>query len=137
MPVTDPETQRLIQKEVRKTAGVTKFTEGVAMNVLFKTGSHVVNPQSQRELDEWARFLMGDRGLLIELNGHTDNLGSAEYNIDLSQRRANSVSIYLVGKGVDPQRIQVKGYGSTEPVSANSTKEGRRKNRRVEIKFIR
>jgi len=137
MQITDPGAQRLIQKEIRKTAGVTRFIEGVPMNVIFTNDSYLLDPQSFAELNEWARFMKGDRELHVELNGHTDNVGTAEYNLELSTKRADAVAQYLVGKGVDSSRIKVTGYGMTMPVADNSSGEGRAKNRRVEIKYKR
>jgi hypothetical protein len=72
-------------------------------------------------------------GLKIEIQGHTDNQGSADYNQDLSQRRAQTVKTYLVANGTDDSRLAAKGYGFSQPVASNDTKEGRAKNRRVEL----
>jgi OOP family OmpA-OmpF porin len=69
----------------------------------------------------------------IKITGYTDNIGSADYNMKLSLRRAEAVRDYLVSIGVDPKKIEVKGEGMTNPVADNSTKEGRAKNRRVEV----
>jgi OOP family OmpA-OmpF porin len=69
------------------------------------------------------------------LAGHTDTTGVGIYNQGLSERRAESVYQYFVGKGIDPEKIKTVGYGESRPLTSNSTKEGRRRNRRVE--FIR
>jgi OOP family OmpA-OmpF porin len=68
--------------------------------------------------------------------GHTDSIGSHEYNMALSQRRANAVKQYLVSKGIEANRIYTEGKGKTQPVADNRTAEGRQKNRRVEIEVI-
>jgi outer membrane protein OmpA-like peptidoglycan-associated protein len=71
----------------------------------------------------------------IHVNGYTDDKGGYTININLSEFRATSVKSYLVGKGIDMTRIKVKGYGSERPRSSNSSEEGRRLNRRVEIEI--
>jgi OOP family OmpA-OmpF porin len=68
--------------------------------------------------------------------GHTDSIGSDAYNQKLSVRRAESVKAYLVSKGVEPNRIYTEGKGEKQPVASNKTKDGRQKNRRVEIEVI-
>lgn len=107
------------------------------MKLLFATSSHEIDPQSFSELDEWAGFLKSEPDLRIELSGHTDNVGSEEYNLKLSRKRADAVAQYLIGKGIEQRRITVNGYGSTRPYVDNTTAERRRRNRRVDIKFIR
>ena len=72
----------------------------------------------------------------IKITGHTDNTGSADYNMKLSLQRAEAVRDYLVSLGVDPNKMEVSGEGVTKPVADNSTPEGRAKNRRVEIEVI-
>lgn len=72
--------------------------------------------------------------LTVQLDGHTDSIGSPGYNVGLSERRANSVKQYLVRKGVDARRIQTQAFGLTKPVASNDTEEGRALNRRVEIR---
>jgi len=73
----------------------------------------------------------------IEIAGHTDNKGSIENNMKLSQDRANSVLVYLMDKGIDENRMIAKGYGSSEPIETNDTEEGRLKNRRVAFKILK
>ena len=71
--------------------------------------------------------------MIIEIRGHTDVRGEYDYNIDLSQRRAQAVVNYLLSKGITKNRVTSKGYGSTMPIADNETAEGRQKNRRVEF----
>jgi outer membrane protein OmpA-like peptidoglycan-associated protein len=72
----------------------------------------------------------------IEIRGHTDGHGSAEYNQRLSENRAKAVVDYLVSKGIDPKRLHYKGYGKSQPVDTNTTDEGRAHNRRVEFHIL-
>ena len=80
-------------------------------------------------------FLKENPDKKVDLEGYTDSIGSAKYNQGLSERRAVSVKTYLVKKGIDPARITGLGFGETKPIAENNTKEGRAKNRRVEIKI--
>jgi len=73
----------------------------------------------------------------IEINGHTDNVGGDEYNMQLSKDRAQSVADYLEKHGTDAKRIHVQGFGKTMPVADNDTEEGRKKNRRVEFVILK
>ena len=75
--------------------------------------------------------------LKIELAGHTDSDGEAGMNMDLSQRRAETVRNYIIKKGVPANRVTAVGYGETEPVASNQTDEGKRKNRRTEVRIIK
>ena len=72
----------------------------------------------------------------IEVHGHTDNQGSAEFNQALSEARAKAVADYLVGQGISPTRLMWKGYGAAVPVDSNDTPEGRQRNRRVEYSVV-
>ena len=74
-----------------------------------------------------------DEELNVEIDGHTDNIGPADYNMKLSERRANIVMEYFFSKGIDANRLTIKGFGSTKPAASNDTQEGRAKNRRVEL----
>lgn len=102
-------------------------------DVLFATGKADLRGGSVAELDELANFLARypDRSVVIE--GHTDSVGSNDFNLGLSQRRAESVRSYLVRQGVDPSRVTTQGMGESVPVASNETAGGRQQNRRVEI----
>ena len=109
----------------------------VLRNVFFNTASHELLPASKSELKRLIDLLITNKTLFIELEGHTDNVGSEEMNLGLSERRANEVYTYLVGKGIEASRMVFKGYGYSRPISSNETPEGRALNRRTEFKITR
>ena len=92
-------------------------------------------PESADELDRLSAYMDAHPDYYIEITGHTDNFGSETYNLNLSNNRAKAVSDYLTEKGIEQQRINYKGAGSSEPIADNSTAEGRSMNRRVEFKL--
>lgn len=104
--------------------------------IFFEFNSSELLTASHVELDKLVEILKQMRGLRIEINGHTDNVGSNAYNRRLSVRRADSVYEYLKENGIDSNRMSTNGFGSREPVADNETSEGRAKNRRVEIVII-
>jgi OmpA-OmpF porin, OOP family len=71
--------------------------------------------------------------LKVEVDGHADSTGAAAYNMTLSEKRAEAVKKYFVDQGIDPDRLTTKGFGITKPAASNDTREGRAKNRRVEL----
>lgn len=101
--------------------------------VTFATGSAVVQAGFQDELALVAQNLLRNPNSTIEVVGHTDTIGSASYNQDLSQRRARSVADVLIAEGVPSWRIATRGMGFNQPVASNDTEAGRAQNRRVEI----
>jgi len=101
--------------------------------ILFDVDKASLKPASEKPLQEIVKLLRDYPDLKLELQGHTDNQGSADYNRDLSQRRAESVKAYLIAYGTDTSRLEAKGYGLSQPVASNDTEEGRAKNRRVEL----
>lgn len=104
--------------------------------VNFETGSAVLTGQATLTLDGIAQLLQSQTNIVVEIGGHTDNVGAAAYNLVLSQQRAESVRQYLIGKGVAAERISAQGYGETRPVQSNRSEAGREANRRVELKII-
>lgn len=105
----------------------------VLKNIYFETDKWELLPTSFPELDKLIKALQHNRQIKIEISGHTDNTGTEEYNLKLSEQRAKSVVNYLVSKGISKERLINKGYGSGKPLSDNDTEEGRAKNRRVEL----
>ena len=106
-----------------------------AKNIFFKLGSFDLLPASYVALDEVANILLENPNLLLDIEGHSDSIGAARVNKQLSAKRASAIFEYLVTKGVDPVRILTIGYGSEKPISDNGTEEGRAQNRRVELKL--
>ncbi len=87
-------------------------------------------------LDEAVTVLRKNADLRIEIQGHTDNTGSADYNKNLSEQRARSVMQYFVKKGISPDRLSAKGFGETQPLASNDTARGRAINRRVQLEPV-
>jgi len=104
-------------------------------DVTFDTNSTVVRPGLHSEINRVAGVLSQYPQTLVRVEGHTDSVGTNEYNQDLSVRRAMAVKNLLVQRGVADGRIEAVGYGETMPVATNDTEAGRQKNRRVEIKI--
>ena len=108
----------------------------VLNNVFFETNKWELKPESMIELDRLATLLKNNPEKKIEIGGHTDNVGSEEANLTLSDNRAQSVVSYLVKKGIANDRLTSKGYGESVPIATNDTDEGRSKNRRTEFRVI-
>jgi outer membrane protein OmpA-like peptidoglycan-associated protein len=104
--------------------------------VLFAYNSHSLLPASYPELDKLAELMLNNPNITAEVSGHTDNIGSDSYNLELSKKRAESVVVYLIVKGVPRARLSAKGYGSEKPIADNATEEGRALNRRTEFHII-
>ena len=102
-------------------------------NITFRSGSADLNPQFFKVLDGVSQVAKKYDKTIIEVAGHTDNVGGADYNRQLSQRRAGSVAQYLESRGVSEQRIMTAGGGEDHPIASNSTDQGRAANRRVEV----
>lgn len=105
-------------------------------NITFASGSSDLNARFFKVLDSVSLVLKKYDKTLVEVAGHTDSVGSEEMNQALSERRASTVSQYLVGKGVTEQRMLIAGFGEMQPVAGNDTSEGRALNRRVEITLV-
>jgi outer membrane protein OmpA-like peptidoglycan-associated protein len=102
-------------------------------NITFKTDSADVSGNFYNVLNSVALVLKQYNKTLIDVNGHTDSTGSDAHNMDLSQRRAQSVGQYLISNGIDSRRVATQGFGKTRPIASNDTPEGRQQNRRVEL----
>ncbi len=108
----------------------------VINNVFFDTDKSMLKPESNAELQVLAQFLRDNADVRIEIGGHTDNTGSEERNLELSQNRAKAVYDFLISSGINSSRLSYKGYASSKPIADNDTDEGRAKNRRTEFKVL-
>ncbi len=106
-------------------------------NLFFDFNKATLQTESIPELKNLIRFLKENSTIRIQISGHTDSVGTAEFNMRLSQARAESVRIYLVQHGISSARLSAKGYGEAVPVADNGTEEGRRQNRRTEFRILK
>jgi len=125
-------------QEVKPAAKPKPVAEKVtfAADVLFDFDKSVIKPEGKAKLDDLAGKVRGINLEVVIAIGHADSIGSDAYNQKLSVRRAESVKAYLVSKGIESNRIYTEGKGEKQPVADNKTREGRAKNRRVEIEVI-
>lgn len=114
----------------------------VLKGVTFEYNSAKLTAEAENRLDNVVSALRAERGTSVRIEGHTDSIGSASYNLDLSQRRADSVKAYLIEHGIDANRLATQGYGETRPVAPNTKPNGadnpagRAQNRRVELDVV-
>ncbi len=114
-----------------------KAGKSIVLNkIFFETGKSNLNMVTSQDLQKLTQFMLDNPAVKLEIQGHTDNVGSLETNLRLSQQRANSVVEYLVASRIARERMNAKGYGSNLPISSNKTTEGRSQNRRVEMKVL-
>jgi hypothetical protein len=104
-------------------------------NVFYEFDSSTIKKESFPELNRLVRLLSDNLNVTVEIGGYTDSIGTKEYNLELSEKRAKSVLDYLVGKGITAGRLKFRGYGAASPISDNVTDGGRKLNRRTEIKI--
>lgn len=105
-------------------------------DTFFDFDKATIKPEGRQVLDQVAAQANTINLETLIATGHTDSIGTEQYNLGLSQRRANSVKAYLVSKGIAADRIYVEGKGESSPVASNKTREGRAQNRRVEIEIV-
>lgn len=106
-------------------------------NIFFDFGKATLRNESFPELDRLVGLMTQNDNMIIEISGHTDNVGSDDANMKLSDDRAKSVTEYIVSKGIKTERITAKGYGETKPLGTNDTEEGKQLNRRVEFTILK
>ena len=128
-------TNALENAEVNENNEIKIDFEKIAKKGLFDFNSDVISKDSYEGLDAVAEFLKTHSDVTLKVEGHTDSIGKASYNQELSERRAKSVKKYLVNKGVSQDRITTEGAGASKPIADNSTAEGRAQNRRTEMIF--
>jgi len=106
-------------------------------NIFFETNQWFIYKGNDNKLDLLTNYMIDNPDIKIEISGHTDNIGSVEDNLVLSEKRAMAVKEYVTERGIDKNRIIAKGYGSSKPKSGNGTAVEQAKNRRVEVKIIK
>ncbi|NBX79726.1 MAG: OmpA family protein [Flavobacteriales bacterium] len=102
----------------------------------FETAKDIIKDESKPSLDELAEVLVKKAAWKLDITGHTDNVGDDNKNMALSKKRAESLKNYLISKGIDASRLNTFYFGETKPIADNNTPEGRKKNRRVEMKIV-
>lgn len=125
-----------LRDQLNKVLETRDSARGLIVNmsdVLFDTGKYSLRAGTKEKLAKVSGILLAHPGLKLEVEGHTDSVGSDEYNQTLSEHRAESVRDYLVGQGITSDSVTAKGFGKTRPVASNDTAEGRQSNRRVEL----
>src|SRR6187551_3180525 len=106
-------------------------------DLIFAQGKSVIDPKSYPGLDEVVQMMKENPKIEIQLEGHTDNIGSPKANLELSQDRVDEVKKYIVKKGISKGRIQTKAFGGSQPLGNEMTPEARTKNRRVEMRILK
>lgn len=132
-----PLTQRF--EEITKDIALKPIEKGakvVLNNIFFETGKSILSPQSKVELQRAIDLMRANPSMVIEVGGHTDNVGDDLLNMKLSHDRAKSVRDYLVNGGIESVRVQAKGYGELNPIATNETDEGKQANRRTEFVIL-
>lgn len=127
---------QLTNEEMQVEASKVVVKDGFVTNDLaFETGSAWLNPASNRELDRVAAYMLVNKDVQLDIGGHSDAAGNADVNLILSKKRAAVVYDYLVARGVEAKRMTHEGYGDAKPNGSNETDEGKKQNRRVELKI--
>ncbi len=108
----------------------------VLRNIFFEYDKYNLKPESKSELNRLIKLMEENPDIKIEISGHTDNVGSYEYNLELSLNRAKKVYEYLAENGIDPERLEYEGYADKKPIDTNETEEGRANNRRTEFTIL-
>jgi len=128
------------EKTLTKTISMRKLSVGVSSilrNLYFDFDKASLKTESYNELNKLETMMRQNQNLMVEIGGHTDSYGTKDYNLYLSQKRANAVKDFLTRKGIDARRIKAVGYGKSKPLASNDDEEeGRELNRRVEFKVL-
>jgi len=134
--------QNIIIRDIElhhSTGDPSRFETGKVLrldNLIFEVAKSKIDPDSYSELDLVVNMMTENKSMVIQLEGHTDYLGDPARNMKLSEQRVESVKNYLVSKGIKKNRIKLKAFGGTMPLSRDNTPEGHRLNRRVELRIL-
>jgi outer membrane protein OmpA-like peptidoglycan-associated protein len=123
-------------QQLNEVLQTTDTPRGLVVNmadVLFESGKYELSVEAQLKLAKLSGIIQAHPGLNLAIEGYTDNTGSPDFNLKLSQQRADAVRQFLITQGLSPDTITSKGLGQSDPVADNSTAAGRQQNRRVEI----
>ena len=134
-----PDSDRIQETQIPDTFNINKIEIDSAIilkNVFFDFDKYDLLPESYTELDKLYYLMKTNPSIKIRIEGHTDNIGGYQYNLELSLKRVESVAKYLISKGISEQRIETAGYAYNYPIASNETEEGRKMNRRVVFKII-
>ena len=135
LALAQPSMDNVTPKKMARVIDIT--SEYQLEGIEFNNGSDLLTPTSIGILERAYRALRENPDLTVEIQGHTDNIGGAAYNLDLSQRRAVAVKTWLTSRGVASSRLITKGYGYSRPISSNMSESGKQKNRRIEFVVVR
>ena len=135
--ILDPTDAQDVPKVIRNIV-LTPAGEAIRLSHLtFSRGKAHIDPQSYNELDEVVEMMKDNERIVIQLEGHTDNLGNAKANLELSEKRVEAVKRYISGKGISKKRIKTKAFGGTRLLTTDTSPEGRDANRRVELRILK
>ncbi|SKC82815.1 OmpA family protein [Ohtaekwangia koreensis] len=135
--IVDPKDIDANKKVIRDVALTPKGQTIILNHLIFSQGKSIIDPKSYGELDEVVQMMKENTRIEIQLEGHTDNVGSPKANLELSQSRVDAVKKYLVEKGISKGRIQTKAFGGSQPLANEMTPDARSKNRRVEMRILK
>jgi OOP family OmpA-OmpF porin len=134
--IVDP--KESVNNKIQRNILLTSTSRAIILDhLIFEMGRAVINSKSYQSLDEVVAMMKDNTKVVIQLEGHTDNIGNAEKNMKLSQDRVEAVKKYLVSKGIDKNRIKTKAFGGTQPLSNERTEEAKALNRRVEMRVLK
>lgn len=135
--ILDPKDIGELRKLIRNIV-LTPAGEAIRLNhLIFAQGKALIDPQSHQELDEVVEMMKDNDKIIIQLEGHTDNLGNADANLELSQKRVDAVKKYIVSRGIQKSRVKTKAFGGSQPITNGVTPEARNMNRRVELRILK
>lgn len=134
--ILDPKDIGELRKVIRNIL-LTPAGGAIRLNsLIFAQGKAQIEPQSYAELDEVVEMMDDNRQMIIQLEGHTDNIGDPKANLRLSEKRVESVKKYIVQKGISKNRIKTKAFGGSQPINKAVTNDARNMNRRVEMRIL-